>query len=286
MLQKNIFSQFRKLNLPCFHALFFISLAVTILFVSTAYVYSMEVTFVWSQNTESDFAGYKIYTGPSSRNYDSVIDTGNQTSYKFQNLEEGQTVYIAVTAYDISNNESGYSSEVTYTVPILETRTVGDIDGDGQDDVIIDYGTGDGIRIRMNNDTEVELHPLLPEAVTIGDMDGNGQDDVIVDFGVPYGVSVLMNNNTWRTLHSISPKIITTGDMDGNGLDEVIMDFGGPWGIHVLMNNSSWVKLHSLSPEAITTGDMDGNGQDEVIIDFGNPYGIHILMNNSTWKAY
>ncbi|GAX59620.1 hypothetical protein SCALIN_C04_0108 [Candidatus Scalindua japonica] len=61
-----------------------------------------------------------IYSGISSRNYDSVNDVGNQTSYTMQNLVEGQTYYFAVTAYDTANNESGYSEEVVYTIPILD----------------------------------------------------------------------------------------------------------------------------------------------------------------------
>jgi chitodextrinase len=82
MLQNNTFSpSFRKLELSCLHVLSFISL------------------------------------GSSSRNYDSVNDVGNQTSYTIQNLVEGQKYYITVTAYDTSNNESGYSSEVVYNVP-------------------------------------------------------------------------------------------------------------------------------------------------------------------------
>ena len=74
--------------------------------------------------------------------------------------------------------------------------TCGDIDGNGQDDVIIDFGPGAGIWVRMNNNTWVKLHDLSPETITTGDMDGNGQDDIIVDFGMA-GVWIRMNNSTW-----------------------------------------------------------------------------------------
>ena len=120
MLQKNTYSPFRKPELSSIHALFFISLVALILFISTTNVYSAQVSLVWNPNTEPDLAGHKIYSGPSSGNYDSVNDVGNQTSYTIQNLVEGQTYYIAVTAYDTFNSESGYSAEVAYTVPILD----------------------------------------------------------------------------------------------------------------------------------------------------------------------
>ncbi len=544
MLQKNTVSPFRKSELFCLHALSFISLVALILFIATTNAYSAHVTLAWSSNTEPDLAGYKIYTGPSSGNYDNVHDVGNETNYTIQNLTEGQTYFIALTAYNTLNNESGYSESVVYTVPILDlttpstptslqattistsqidlswnassdnigvtgyriyrdgtqiattsnttyqdtelsistmysytvtaydaaenesgqssassattlsppgnnppvldqisnitvnegatitlnptatdpdgdaltytyagwmtsssyttnsndsgthtvmvtvsdgtltdsqivtiivldsnnsapvlvpitnikvnegatitlsptaidqdgdaltytysgwmssssyttnyddagthtvtvtvsdgllsdsqvvtiivndtarivsTITAGDIDGSGQDDVIIDYGPGHGIWMQMNNNGWVMLHDQSSEIITTGDIDGNGQDEVIINFGLDYGIWTLMNLSTWVQSHPLSPESITTGDIDGNGQDEIIVDFGLGYGIWVKMNNNEWIKLHGLSPEIITTGDMDGNGQDEIIIDFGNPYGVWVRMNNSTW---
>ena len=83
MLQKNTYSLFRKPELSSLYALFFISLVALILFISTTNVYSAQVTLAWDPNTEPYFAGYKIYSGPSSRNYDSVNDVGNQASYTY-----------------------------------------------------------------------------------------------------------------------------------------------------------------------------------------------------------
>ncbi len=543
MLQKNTYSPFRNFELSYLYALSFISLVVSILLIATTNVYSSQATLIWTPNTESDLAGYKIHSGPSGRNYDNITNVGDQTSYTVQDLVEGQTYYFALTAYDSFNNESDYSTELVYTVPILDltapstptsfqttiistsqinlswnassdnigvtgyriyrdsiqiaitsnttyqdtglspsttysytvsaydaagnesgqsstssatttvsninnppvldsianitvnegatitlnptatdqdgdtltytytgwmtsnsyttndndsgthsvtvtvsdgaltdsqvvtvivlngnnapvldqitditvnegstitlsptaidpdgdaltytysgwmgsssyttnyddagthsvtvtvsdglysdsqvvtiivndttliatTLTVGDIDGSGQDEAIINFGPDNGTWIRMNNNGWVKLHYLSPEIIKTCDMDNNGQDEVIIDFGNPYGIWILKNYSTWVKLHDLSPEIITTGDMDGNGQDEVIIDFGGTYGIWTLMNNSTWVKLHHLSPEIITTGDMDNNGQDEVIIDFGNPYGVWILTNNSTW---
>lgn len=63
-----------------------------------------------------DLAGYKLYYGTSSGNYTMSHDVGNQTSYTLQGLENGQTYYIAVTAYDTSGNESTFSAEVVITM--------------------------------------------------------------------------------------------------------------------------------------------------------------------------
>lgn len=71
-----------------------------------------EVTLAWDANTEPDLAGYVIHHGKSSRNYDTQIDVGNQTTYTLYGIEESMTHYFAVTAYDFEGNESDYSNEV------------------------------------------------------------------------------------------------------------------------------------------------------------------------------
>ena len=80
-------------------------------------IHSAQVTLAWDANTSSGIAGYKVYYGTSSGSYPSVIDVGNNTTYTVLNLQNGTTYYFAVTDYDISGNESGYSNQVSYSVP-------------------------------------------------------------------------------------------------------------------------------------------------------------------------
>ncbi len=77
------------------------------------------VTLSWDPPTTNvdgtpvtDLTGYRIYYGLSSRNYSWVIEVGNVTTYKIENLSPN-TYYFAVTAYDTSGNESDYSNEVS-----------------------------------------------------------------------------------------------------------------------------------------------------------------------------
>ena len=62
-----------------------------------------------------------VYYGPSAGVYPSRIDVGNVTSYTVSGLTEGATYHFAVTAYDSSHVESGYSNDaagtVAYSVP-------------------------------------------------------------------------------------------------------------------------------------------------------------------------
>ena len=76
-----------------------------------------EVRLGWNANTEKNLAGYKIHYGMASGNYSVHIDVQNVTTYTLTGLTAGQTYYFATSAYDISGKESGYSREVSHTVP-------------------------------------------------------------------------------------------------------------------------------------------------------------------------
>jgi hypothetical protein len=86
-------------------------------FLLISVAHSAQINLVWDPNTESDLAGYKIYYGISQGGpYNSPgsprIITGNIPHYTLDSLTTGQTYYIVATAFDTSNNESGYSNEV------------------------------------------------------------------------------------------------------------------------------------------------------------------------------
>jgi len=106
----------------CYHVFISLVALTLILLLCTSNVYSAQATLSWNPNSESDLAGYKVYYGNSSRTYSQAYgngdDAGNQTGYTISNLVEGEIYFFAATAYDFSGNESGYSSEVSYDVPI------------------------------------------------------------------------------------------------------------------------------------------------------------------------
>lgn len=72
----------------------------------------------WDANTETDLAGYRVYMGLASGVYGQPVDVGNVTEHTVTlNPEVGTEYFFAVTAYDTSNNESGFSDEVSIFVP-------------------------------------------------------------------------------------------------------------------------------------------------------------------------
>ncbi len=92
----------------------------------------------WNANSETDLAGYKIYYGTSSRTgtdpktctlcgYSTKVDVGKVTTYTISSLTNGQTYYFSVSAYDTSNNESAFSSQVSKYI-----STSADFNSDGK----------------------------------------------------------------------------------------------------------------------------------------------------------
>jgi len=76
------------------------------------------VQVTWNPNTEEDLAGYRLYVGQASGQYGEPVDVGNVTGHVMEITPEyGATYYFALTAYDTSGNESGYSDEASCFVP-------------------------------------------------------------------------------------------------------------------------------------------------------------------------
>ena len=74
-----------------------------------------KASIFWTANTD-DTVGYKVYYGVSSGQYGDSYDVKGATSASLTGLTDGQTYYIAVTAYDSYGNESGYSNELEVEV--------------------------------------------------------------------------------------------------------------------------------------------------------------------------
>jgi hypothetical protein len=65
----------------------------------------------WTANNEEDVAGYYLYHGQVSGEYDQRIWVGNNTEYVYASATSGDHYFVA-TAVDIYENESAFSTEV------------------------------------------------------------------------------------------------------------------------------------------------------------------------------
>ena len=79
-------------------------------------------TLTWDPNTETDLAGYRIYQSTVSGQYGAPVATvGTVTQYTFTlpELVTEQRYYFTLTAYDLAQNESAKSNEVSRLITAL-----------------------------------------------------------------------------------------------------------------------------------------------------------------------
>ena len=108
--------------------------------------YAADVTLQWDSNTESDLAGYKIYyniysgepydgedadQGPSPITVDiNELGNSNNPEFTLTGLDEAETYFFAITAYDYEELESDLSNEVSFKGPnafVFSNDNSGDI---------------------------------------------------------------------------------------------------------------------------------------------------------------
>jgi hypothetical protein len=102
-----------------------------LLFILVPVAEAAKVTLAWDPNVDEDLAGYIVYYGSASRDYDYDIDIGDETSCTISGLYSGTTYYFAVTAYDIDGNESQFSNEISYPGPAGSGSSVSGSSGGG-----------------------------------------------------------------------------------------------------------------------------------------------------------
>ena len=131
------------------------------------------VSIAWDPNTETDLAGYKVYVGTSPGTYTQTIDVGNVTTFTISDLTDGETYYVALTAYDIFANESGSSTEVSSTPPQAAlalpdtTTSSADVGGTAQATASTSDDAGSGSDTAISADTSTSVQGTSPEGTCL-----------------------------------------------------------------------------------------------------------------------
>jgi len=137
-------------------------------------VFGSQATLAWDANTESNLGGYRLYLGNSSRNYTLDIDVGLQTNYTVTNLQEGQTYFFAVTAYDTSGAiESAYSNEVSKTITAPDDSIDPNRVTDGQI-VLYTFTEGSGTKVRDVSDIGTSIDLTISDMGAVRWLPGGG----------------------------------------------------------------------------------------------------------------
>lgn len=198
--------------------------------------------------------------------------------------------------------------------------TIGDLDGDGKQDIVITNMFTNKISVYRNTATSGAINAAslaakvsfipdsisLPTSVAIGDFDGDGKPELAVVNSYNNTVSILKNISKAGTLDSTSfapPIDFTTGlgptsvaisDIDGDGKPDLIISNFNAKSISILQNKATLNIIDSTSfaakvdftvgngPNALTIGDLNSDGKPDILVANQGANTISILQNTAT----
>lgn len=198
---------------------------------------------------------------------------------------------------------------------------LGDIDGDGQDEIVTGAGPGGGPHIRAFEEDGREIANFFPfdqnfrggVDVACGDVDSDGKDEIVASQKTngQAWIKVYRNDSErsivgeWNAFAQVeSGATVALGDVDGDRKDEVIVGAGPGGGPHIRIYEANGtlkpLQFFAFHPDyrggvSVASGDADGDGFDEIGISqsgAGNQAWTKIYKYNNEhtilgeWKAY
>jgi len=192
---------------------------------------------------------------------------------------------------------------------------MGDLNGDGKQDIVIAISDRNVVSVRLNTGMMAAGQPLSfapalelssnsnPTGVSVADLDGDGLPDILVACEGDNTVCMFQNNSVGDTLRfapAISfgvgskPKGAMVADLDGDGRPEVITPNGGGQSISILPNHCDLREIRSTSfgaaidqpvgsgPLSALVRDFDGDLRPDIAVACDGLQSVVVLRNTST----
>lgn len=176
-----------------------------------------------------------------------------------------------------------------------EAVAIGDIDGDGRNDVVLSTSFSGGdpahdnkLHIFFQNPDGTLAPPVLLDAgdgksVAIADINGDGRADLVTSYGIGIGVRINLGGRTFApaTFHATSapPRLVQAADLTGSGRidlvtlvsDSVVVFRQQPDGT---LGAGVQVASSLSGGDDFKLGDLDGDGLVDIVV-LGSGTGTH-----------
>ncbi len=175
-----------------------------------------------------------------------------------------------------------------------EVCRVGDVNGDGMDDVIsfvheegvgaVWVGLSNGNGFITPQSIANEIFCLDGEICGVGDFNGDGKDDIVafayqegngtVFVGLANNSAKFESGKAWHNIFCLPDELCLVGDVDGDGRDDIVamgtnmgnvktwvaLSLGSGFGPAQL-----WGETMCMSPSVCELADVNGDGRDDIV---------------------
>ncbi|MCG5471698.1 N-acetylmuramoyl-L-alanine amidase [Micromonospora sp. LAH09] len=194
--------------------------------------------------------------------------------------------------------------------PGAEVGAVGDVNGDGRDDIIafthdtnadvyvaLSTGTGFGPGLKWH-----EYFSIPGEFPALGDVNGDGRDDIITFTQGPLTASDVIVSlsagsgfgapQTWHDLFAVGTEQPRVGDINGDGRDDIVtftcnadadVYAATSTGTGFAGTTVKWNDYFCLAGEFPYLADANGDGRDDIVVfTKGSTNDIHVSLSTGT----
>ncbi|MGA3524942.1 N-acetylmuramoyl-L-alanine amidase [Melissospora conviva] len=195
--------------------------------------------------------------------------------------------------------------------PAAEVAAVGDVNGDGKDDIItFTQGPNADVYVALSTGTSfagtaIKWHDyfsITGEFPALGDVNGDGKDDIITFTQGPNTASdviIALSTGTnfgppqkWHDLFAVGNEQPRVGDINGDGKDDIVTFTCDPnadvyaatsTGTHFAGTTIKWHDFFCLPGEFPYLADANGDGKDDIIVfTKNNTNDVYVALSTGT----